>query len=106
MREMPADFLTSQVDTRVEPGLGEHRWHGRCSLHVGADREVIALAENGEVLGVPLLHHPEPAELSLLTIEVPFVIRVPRDETVSTDAVERLYPINDVHRERQARDPR
>ena len=63
---------------------------------------VAAAAERGELLGVPLLHHAEAAELALDAVEVAVVIGVARDEAVAADVVVGLDPLDDVDRETAA----
>jgi hypothetical protein len=59
-----------------------------------------------ELLSVLLLDHSEAAELALDAIEVAVVILVRGNEAIAADAVERRHAFDDVHRERQPRDPR
>ena len=65
----------------------------------------VAAGERRELLGVPLLHHAEAAELALLAVEVAVVVGVAGDEAVAADVVVGLDPLDHVHRERQPRDP-
>ena len=95
------DVIPAEIDAGVKPGPGEHRRHVRSLIDVVACRETPALAERGELLGVPLLHHAEAAELALDAVEVTVVIGVAGDETVAADAVVGLDALDHVHRERQ-----
>ena len=49
---------------------------------------------------------PKPRNSRSIAVEVAVVVGVAGDEAVAADAVERLDPLDDVHRERQPRDPR
>src|SRR5688500_6685418 len=54
---------------------------------------------------IPLLDHAEAAELTLLAVEVAVVIGEARHEPSAAHMIERLDPLDDVHRKRRARDP-
>ena len=82
-----------------------HRRHVRCGVDVVACGQRAAGRERGELLGVPLLHHAEAAELALLAVEVAVVVGVAGDEAVAADVVVGLDPLDHVHRERQPGDP-
>jgi hypothetical protein len=104
---MCGDVIPAEVDAGVEPGLGVHRRHVRGGVDVGRPLSPILRrrGERGELLGVPLLHHAEAAELALLAVEVAVVVGVAGDEAVAADVVVGLDPLDHVHRERQPGDP-
>ena len=63
------------------------------------------MRQDAKLLGIPLVDAPEAAKLALDAVEVTMVIGRARDETVAADEIAGLDPRDDVHRERQARDP-
>src|SRR5205823_7776137 len=90
---------------RMEPSTSEHGRNPRGLVPV--DR--IKRGEGGVaavLLGVPLLDHAKPAELSFDRIEVTVVVGVARDKTTPTDPIDRLDPLQTVDRKRKSGDPR
>src|SRR5262245_58944429 len=90
----------------MEPCLDVHGRHVRSIVYIAPLRECAARGEPTHLLSVPLLDHAEPAELSLLPIEVAVVVCVTRNKVVAGDVIEDLDSLDDVYRERQPRDPR
>ena len=104
--EEVGDVVAAQVDAGVEPGLGAApAARARPRRCWSASGNVPSAGERGELLGVPLLDHAEAAELALDAVEVAVVVGVAGDEAVAADAVVGLDPLDDMHRERQPRDP-
>src|SRR5262249_11911312 len=102
---LPGDRLLGWEDARVKPGTGEHG--RRPGLGVPVDEVAVSEGRVGaELLGVPLLHHAEPAELALMAVEVPVMVGIAADQPVPADPVDRLYPLHDLDGKRQAGDPR
>jgi hypothetical protein len=103
--ERVGDVIAAGVQTRVKPGLRVYRRHVRGGRDVVVPGPVAGRPERRQLLGVPLLHHAEAAELAIFAVEVSVVVRVAGDEAVAADVVIRVNPRHDVHWKRQARDP-
>ena len=82
----------------MKPRPGQRRGHPRRGVEIVRRQRL-------DLLGVPLLDHPEPAKLALDAIEVAMVIRVSAHEPVPADPVGRLDAFDDQHRERQSGAP-
>src|SRR5215203_1652632 len=92
------------VGAGMEPGARVHRGHVGCSIDVGGLG--VLGPECGDLLRVPLVDAAEAAEFAFRAVKIAMVIAVARDETIAADPVERLDPLDHMHRKRQARDPR
>src|SRR5215467_16199318 len=75
--------------------------HAPACVQVGG-----CLVGHVEFVGVPLLYHPEAAELALDAVEVTMMVFVESNELVTADVVESFYAFDNVNRERQACEPR
>ena len=89
----------------MEPGARPDRRHVRRLVDVHSGGELGRLLERRELLGVPLLHEAEAAELALDSVEVAMAVGVAGDEPGATEPVVGLHPLDDVHREAQPREP-
>src|SRR5579871_318317 len=62
--------------------------------------------QDSEIIGVPPLDHPEPAELTLGRVEVSVMVRVASGETISAYMVVPVDARDDLDRKGQPRGPR
>ena len=86
VRHTCAAVSVAAEDAGMEPGLRQHR-----RQLIGGAR-IAGVRQRSDVLRVPLIDTTEAAELAFQAVVVPVVVRVPRDEPVAADAVERLDP--------------
>ena len=84
----------------VKPGLRERGRHMEGLVKIRGGRQ------GAELLGIALVDSSEAAELAFDAVEVAVMIGVAGDEPIPADQVVGLDPRDDVHRERQPRDPR
>ena len=80
-----------------------HGWDIRRATRRGLRGNAL---QRREPLVVPALNQSEATELPFSRIEVTVMIGVACDEPGAADPVDRINPVNHLHRERQAGDPR